>query len=1608
MSCLKISVNMYAALDSFDGSDEMHQARAFLGSSVPNYQLYCNALEATTSIKRTQRERTERKRNSQAIHFATDVRDVLRSAEHTPDTTQCVVQSAEYPMFEQFGQYLKDIKIPGGTSTAMQTWFHNNNRRSGMSLLGKYVDLNPEVDTLCNMVESMGIFWYMTARATNSADRYVALATYSKLMNTHVSEYALGFTMAQQAFNYFCPQDEMETQSATLPIFDTMRSFLDKFEVIQASPFFTKLYKFSMFSLAHSLFKPVGIDMDFLRFDTIAQESIKRKYHLGPDMVHCVLDTVLFLAERGYQSYQAGTIMPMFHSEAKYQDWYDQAEKLNRQAHFLSNPEVHGIDRFAYLADLKDAIERGHSMRKCTTKKDEKLIITKLLCALELTHDLELTKRAAQADRKSPLCLLLYGGSGIGKSTLQNVLFQHYGKRRELKTNPEYRYVRNPADPFWSGFNTTQWCIIFDDVAYLSPKLGVLDPTLSEVICVANNVPCVPNQAELADKGRTPVQAELVLASTNTEDLNTHAYFSCPLAVQRRFPFVLDVTVKAEFQHVDRPGMLDSAKVPPVVVGSYPDFWNFTVKRVEPAGVERHNQRGKLVEVTRFTSMKDLICWYNTVIDDHMCTQEKVDVGTKSMVETQLCTECKLPTEWCTCVRVQADVVSDDPPTTLAVYVPPTYLEEPIVEEAWKWPLLDYLSTLDTVTWIVVIWYAIIRWFWVDSRIAFIPTLMFGDGWYARMLLRSKFKFRLVRAALGAVGAVNEVSLGGGTKMRNIALAVGGCLVAYKTISAVRGFFGTTPVQGGVSSKHQPAHEALASIGKRPDVSEEYVEKPSYADKYPFSTADLSQTTLCSKGQDGNLIAQHIEAATCMFISHGDGATRITTAVNVRGATYILNNHGIPPTCPFFLDVVCEKKGTLSGSMKGIKITESMVHRIPEKDLAFIKLRCRPPSSDITNYFCKKSYVGLLEGRYIGRDVTGKSWTREVANIKLEARKWLSHEALIEQPVWTGRVAVPTVLGDCGSFLLSNTPAGWAILGIHTLGNNKESVMAMKVDMETVIEACNTLEPEYCSRGSIKISAPSVTRNLGDLSTQSVIKNANNGVANVIGSFTNEFRQRSRTNVVATFIAPFLLKYGYEASRTKPDMTKRPWVNALNDTTRPVVLMDNDVLDAARDNFIAETSNCGVGGVHVYPLDVAINGCPGLVYCDKMNRKSSAGAPYKKSKKHFMYFLNEAESTDMDVVDEIKDTVADMIATYKRGERVHTVYCGHLKDEPVTFEKSAQGKTRVFTASGISYTLVVRMYLLSVIIHMQKNRFTYETGPGTVAQSLEWEAIREYLVQHGEDRIVAGDYSKFDKRMPANVILAAFDIIYDLCRRSGYADDDLKVVRGIAYDTAFPTVDFNGDLIEFYGSNPSGHPLTVIVNGLANSLYMRYCYLVLRPPTDRTPFRSNVALMTYGDDNIMGVSKNAEWFNHTAIQKVLALVDIGYTMADKEAASVPYIHINDANFLKRTWRWDEDVGAYVAPLDSSSIEKMLMVCVAKPNVTPRHHAMQVIGTAIREYFWYGREIYETSVAKFEEVIKAADLELYMDDTVFPTWESLRDDFWSRSKHVKLQRPVADQ
>lgn len=1463
------------------------------------------------------------------------------------------------------------------------------------SLTGKYVRLSPDCDEIANAIECLAIFMWQFSRARNVGDRMAAVAAYAKAVGETLCPYLTGISVFISALEYYVPEDQtpagdgFQTQGFETT-FDTLQGFLDQYETLKTLPIYKKLYKFGCYALSLSLFAPMGINVDMLRFDKVAKEALRKQYHAGPDFVHSMLDTTLFLVRRGYQSYVAGSILPLFHSEDKYQAWFDKAEKLQRQALLLSNPEPHGIDRFSYLSDLKDTIEIGRSMKQFAVRKDDKMLIGKILASLELTHDLEVTKRAAQKDRKTPLCMLLFGGSGIGKSTLQNVLFQHYGKVRGLNTRSEFRYVRNPTEQFWSGMNSTQWCVVLDDIAFMAPQLGVLDPSLAEMLCIANNVPFVPAQAELSDKGRTPVRAELVLGSTNTEHLNLTSNFSCPLAVQRRFPWVIDIAVKQEYQDPDKKGMLDSSRVPLTPAGEYPDLWTFTIKRVEPAGEERNHQRGRTVVDHEITNMRDFIKWYNGVIAHHNTIQDKIMASNERAYVTELCDQCKAPTNWCEC---GPEVQALEAPTE-----PDLFGEREMAFSAQRAAYLDFsechqpeavLRREGDVTRWIFYWYYFLYVYVYSTWLGEIVALFFGTYWFWTMVSKSSQRWKLTRLAVRLAGARAQLLFGPPTLVKKLALmgvAVVGAGGLYKANKHLVSTFWS--VQGNMG-------------GRAPVPDTNPVPRPSYQDKYPFDNADLSQQTLTSKGSDGAVLKRHIKRALCVFTSHAGGKTRVVTALNIRGSVYVCNAHGIPPTTPFTMSVMTQKRDGLSSNIPSISVTSSMVEVCRERDLAFLRLDGLPPGTDLTAWMPNPQYTARLEGVYLGRDRDGTLWERAVRNVYPRTEEWMSHEHRVSTSTWAGSVDIPTKVGDCGSVLLSHSPAGWVILGLHTLGCGNE-VRAVSVD-STIRQWADLLQPHVVARGRVDPSAPSVTRTLTDLSPQSVTREVA-GVANVMGSFAGEFRQRGKTNVAKTLIADAVsTKLGFEHTRTSPAMGKEPWALALKDMVRPVMNLDTDRLLEATNMFISETQVSDYSAVHVYDLPTAINGCPGLEYCDKLNRKSSAGAPYKRSKSHFMYYIDEAASTDMGVVKEIEDTVAHMIETYVRGERVHAIFCGHLKDEPVTFAKAEAKKTRVFTAAGMAHTLVTRMYLLPIIVFIQKRRFIFETGVGVVAQSLEWQEMYEYLTEFGAENMIAGDYAKFDKRMPPSVILATFDIMLDICTRGGYTSDELAVVRGIAYDTAFPTVDFNGDLVEFYGSNPSGHALTVIVNSLANSLYMRYTFLALRPPQCLLRFKEVVKLMTYGDDNAMGVRDGCGWFNHTSVQGVLAAVSIEYTMADKEAASVPYISMGDISFLKRTWRWDDELRAHVAPLAQESLEKMLMVCVRKKNISPEYHAIQVVSTAVREYFFYGKEVFERMSHELREVVMEAGLGVYIEDSTFPTWKQLVQDFEERSRHVACKR-----
>lgn len=318
---------------------------------------------------------------------------------------------------------------------------------------------------------------------------------------------------------------------------------------------------------------------------------------------------------------------------------------------------------------------------------------------------------------------------------------------------------------------------------------------------------------------------------------------------------------------------------------------------------------------------------------------------------------------------------------------------------------------------------------------------------------------------------------------------------------------------------------------------------------------------------------------------------------------------------------------------------------------------------------------------------------------------------------------------------------------------------------------------------------------------------------------------------------------------------------------------------------------------------------------------------------------------------------------------------------------------------------MVRKYLLTTVKVIQENPFPFEASPGCAAQTLEWEQYFDFLTTFGADRMVAGDYGKFDKKMGAMLILEAFWILSQILKRAGWSDEDLMVIHCIGEDTAFSFVNFGGDLLQFFGSNPSGHPLTVIINCLVNALYMRYCFAVLHPGNESVSiklrrFKELVKLLTYGDDNVMNVSREADWFNHTAIQSVLASVGVEYTMADKESESLPFIHISDVSYLKRSWRWDQDIGAIVCPLEEASIRKMLTVCIPSDEESPEFHMASVMVSAANEWFWYGKDVFERERAWLVDLANRHGIVRELEIKKLPTWQDLYDRFWKASEGIE--------
>ncbi len=76
-----------------------------------------------------------------------------------------------------------------------------------------------------------------------------------------------------------------------------------------------------------------------------------------------------------------------------------------------------------------------------------------------------------------------------------------------------------------------------------------------------------------------------------------------------------------------------------------------------------------------------------------------------------------------------------------------------------------------------------------------------------------------------------------------------------------------------------------------------------------------------------------------------------------------------------------------------------------------------------------------------------------------------------------------------------------------------------------------------------------------------------------------------------------------------------------------------------------------------------------------------------------------------------------------------------------------------------------------------------------------------------------------------------------------------------------------------------------------------------------------------------------------------------------------------------------------------------MCGVMSRTITREEQAVAVISTAIREYFWYGKAFFEEKRELLAKIVDENHLQIFVNDSTFPTWKQLYDEFWRNSERI---------
>lgn len=568
------------------------------------------------------------------------------------------------------------------------------------------------------------------------------------------------------------------------------------------------------------------------------------------------------------------------------------------------------------------------------------------------------------------------------------------------------------------------------------------------------------------------------------------------------------------------------------------------------------------------------------------------------------------------------------------------------------------------------------------------------------------------------------------------------------------------------------------------------------------------------------------------------------------------------------------------------------------------------------------------------------------------------------------RYGVHSSPGDCGSVVVVFDPSATRkLIGLHMAGYNADGCHGVGVaihqelleDLEqklTIKNAESTLDGTFAFEGT------PTERSFGDFVSYGTAAASANSMKSVI----NEgpvYGMIAEPKTAPAQLKPFW-KEGelidpLEMARKKADTENVP--------------VDERILKQCASHYAQKLLDLKEDDRDdkVLTWEEAIRGTGDPLY-NPVKRNTSPGYGWNACGRGKEPWLGSGENyvTDHPELLKKRDEMLERIA---EGKRASTIFVDTLKDERRPLQRVQDGKTRLFAAGEMTYCLLFRQYFAGFNAHVMRNCIRAESTVGINPFGLDWTDLANALTKKGP-HVVAGDFSNYDGTLNAAILWEVYDVVETFYENA--TDEERKVRRALwceLVNSVHATVPFNGTkpdkvayLYQWTHSQPSGNPMTVILNSVYHSIVMRYVYKVCARKycpemVGLDNFDRYVSHVNYGDDDVTNVDpKIVSWFNQVTMTEAFATIGMVYTDEAKSGDLVEYRKLTEISFLKRKFYFDDEQKRWRCPHSLDVILEMPMWVKRGANVYEL--TATVLEEAVHELAQHPREVFEHYMPKF--------------------------------------------